>query len=71
MTAPTPERLSAAELIDLVLDEDSWTSWDVAPVRGVVSAAYAAELDAAMERAGPTRRCSPARAGCAGAGWRC
>ena len=34
MTAPTPQRLSATELIDLVLDEGSWRTWDVTPVRG-------------------------------------
>jgi acetyl-CoA carboxylase beta subunit/acetyl-CoA carboxylase alpha subunit len=50
--APTPARLSAAELIDLVLDEDSWRSWDVAPVRGDVAPAYAAELAAAQDRSG-------------------
>ena len=47
-----PARLSATELIDLVLDEGSWTSWDVTPVRGEVDTAYAAELDAAQERSG-------------------
>ena len=26
-------RLSAHDLIDLVLDDDSWTSWDTAPAR--------------------------------------
>jgi acyl-CoA carboxylase subunit beta len=46
------ERLSAAALIDLVLDEGSYTSWDVAPVRGEVSPEYAAELDAAAEKSG-------------------
>ena len=38
------DRLSATELIDLVLDEGSFTSWDVPPLRGPVSEAYAAEL---------------------------
>jgi acyl-CoA carboxylase subunit beta len=52
VTAPKPVRLSAAELIDLVLDEGSWTSWDVAPDRTGVSLAYAAELDAAQEASG-------------------
>lgn len=46
------DRLSATELIDLVLDEGSWTSWDTPPVRGPISAAYAAELRAAEERTG-------------------
>jgi acetyl-CoA carboxylase carboxyl transferase subunit beta len=52
VTDPSPARLSAAELIDLVLDEGSWRSWDTAPVRGAVDPAYAAELDAAQERSG-------------------
>ena len=34
------ERLSALELIDLVLDEGSWTSWDTPPERGPVSDAF-------------------------------
>lgn len=45
-------RLSAAELIDLVLDEGSWTSWDVAPDRTGVSPEYLAELVAAQEKSG-------------------
>ena len=45
-------RLSAAELIDLVLDEGSWTSWDTAPDRTGVSPEYAAELAAAQEKSG-------------------
>src|SRR5687768_16653910 len=45
-------RLSAHDLIDLVLDEGSWQSWDVAPERGEVSEAYAAELAAAAEKSG-------------------
>ena len=49
---PVGERLSATELIDLVLDHGSWTSWDVPPVRGVISEEYAAELAAASERTG-------------------
>ena len=52
MTTPTPSRLSAAELIDLVLDEGSWRSWDVAPDRTGVSPEYAAELAAAQEKSG-------------------
>ena len=47
-----PHRLSAAELIALVLDEGSWTSWDVPPVRGEISEEYAAELAAAAEKSG-------------------
>ena len=45
-------RLSAHDLIDLVPDEGSWQSWDVAPERGEVSEAYAAELAAAAEKSG-------------------
>jgi acetyl-CoA carboxylase beta subunit len=43
---PMAERLSALQLIDLVLDEGSWTSWDTPPERGPVSEAYADELAA-------------------------
>jgi len=49
---PRPTRLSAAELIDLVLDAGSWTSWDVPPVREGISEEYAAELAAAAEKSG-------------------
>jgi acetyl-CoA carboxylase beta subunit/acetyl-CoA carboxylase alpha subunit len=52
MSAPTPSRLSAAELIDLVLDEGSWSSWDVPPSYGDISDAYVAELAAAREKSG-------------------
>ena len=45
-------KLTAAQLIDLVLDDDSWTSWDVAPVRGDIPAEYAAELQAAAAKSG-------------------
>ena len=45
-------RLSARDLIDLVLDEGSWSSWDTAPTRDGVSEAYAAELAAAAEKSG-------------------
>ena len=45
-------RLSAHDLIDLILDEGSWTTWDVAPTRPGVSDAYAAELTAAAEKSG-------------------
>ena len=47
-----PARLSATELIDLVLDAGSWSSWDTPPERGPVSDAYAAELAAAQEKTG-------------------
>ena len=46
------ERLSAYDLIDLVLDDGSWSGWDVAPERGEVAEPYAAELAAAAERSG-------------------
>lgn len=46
------DRLSATELIDLVLDDGSFTSWDTPLVRGPVSEEYAAELAAAQERTG-------------------
>jgi acetyl-CoA carboxylase carboxyl transferase subunit beta len=52
MDAPTPARLSAAELIDLVLDDGSWTSWDTPPDRAGVSEEYAAALAAAAEKSG-------------------
>src|SRR6478752_6351794 len=52
MNAPKPSRLSAAELIDLVLDEGSWSSWDVPPSYGEISEAYAAELAAARDKSG-------------------
>lgn len=47
-----PRRLNSAELIALVLDEGSWTSWDVPPVRGDISEEYAAELAAAAAKSG-------------------
>ena len=46
------ERLTAADLIRLVLDEGSWSSWDVAPVRDGISDEYAAVLAAAAEKSG-------------------
>ena len=46
------ERLSAHDLIDLVLDEESWQGWDTPPERTGISEAYAAELAAAQERTG-------------------
>ena len=45
-------RLSARELIGLVLDEGSWTSWDTPPERVGISAEYAVELAAAAEKSG-------------------
>jgi acetyl-CoA carboxylase carboxyl transferase subunit beta len=49
---PNPQRLSATELIDMVLDEGSWSSWDTPPQRGEISEEYAAELAAAQEKSG-------------------
>jgi acetyl-CoA carboxylase beta subunit/acetyl-CoA carboxylase alpha subunit len=47
-----PARLSAHDLIDLVLDDGSWVSWDTRPTRHGVSDAYAAELADAEARSG-------------------
>ncbi|MFJ9387286.1 carboxyl transferase domain-containing protein [Nocardioides sp. NPDC101246] len=44
--------LTSAELIDLVLDPGTWTSWDTPPVHGELPEAYAADLVRARERAG-------------------
>ena len=49
---PSPRRLSARELIDLVLDEGSWISWDNAPSYGELSDSYAADLAAAAAKSG-------------------
>ncbi len=46
------ERLTSSQLVDLVLDEGSWTSWDTPPERDEVSDEYAAELAQAAERSG-------------------
>ncbi|HET8604233.1 MAG TPA: carboxyl transferase domain-containing protein [Marmoricola sp.] len=46
------DRLGARALIDLVLDEGSWVSWDRPPDRSGVDAEYAASLARAEERAG-------------------
>lgn len=46
------ERLNANQLIDLVLDEGSWESWDTTPHQGPVDEQYAAELTRAAERSG-------------------
>ena len=51
MTAATA-RLGARDLIRLVLDEGSWTSWDTPPDRTGVSEEYAAELAAEQARSG-------------------
>ncbi len=45
-------RLGARELIDLVLDEGSWTSWDTAPDHSGASEDYAASLARAAEKSG-------------------
>jgi acetyl-CoA carboxylase beta subunit len=45
-------RLSAFGLIDLVLDDGSWISWDEAPDRTGADEGYAEELAAATERSG-------------------
>jgi acetyl-CoA carboxylase carboxyl transferase subunit beta len=45
-------RLSATELIELVLDDGSFRSWDAPPVQPPVSHAYAAELAAARAASG-------------------
>lgn len=45
-------RLNATELLGLVLDEGSFTSWDSTPLDVHPSPAYAAELAAARERSG-------------------
>ncbi len=45
-------RLGARQLIDLVLDDGSWTSWDTPPVREDVDASYAADLERAAAKSG-------------------
>ena len=50
--ASRSNRPTARDLIALVLDADSWTSWDSPPVRAGLSEEYAAELIAAAERCG-------------------
>ncbi|MGH3351908.1 MAG: carboxyl transferase domain-containing protein [Nocardioides sp.] len=44
--------LTSAELIDLVLDPGTWSSWDTAPSYGEISETYAADLAKARSRAG-------------------
>src|SRR3954447_4837454 len=51
-TGGRPARVSAAELIDLVLDEGSWRSWDTPPVRAAATEEYAAQFAHAAERSG-------------------
>jgi acetyl-CoA carboxylase carboxyl transferase subunit beta len=45
-------RLTAAELIDLVIDTGSWESWDTPPEYGDIGADYRADLAAAREKSG-------------------
>jgi acetyl-CoA carboxylase carboxyl transferase subunit beta len=45
-------RLTSRDLIDLVLDDGSWSTWDTPPERGAVTEEYAAELAAAADTAG-------------------
>src|SRR4051812_41118123 len=44
--------MGARDLVDLVLDDGSWTSWDGPPDRTGVGEEYAAELAAAQDKAG-------------------
>ncbi len=44
--------MTARELIDLVLDDGSWHSWDVPPQRSGISDDYAASLARAAEKSG-------------------
>ena len=44
--------LTAHELIELVIDHDTWESWDTPPSYGPISEAYAADLATARERSG-------------------
>jgi len=46
------ERLSAPALIELVLDDGSFVSWDTAPERGPLSRGYDDALTAAQQRTG-------------------
>ncbi len=45
-------RLNSAQLVDLVLDDGSWSSWDTPPDRTGCTPEYLAELAAAAEKAG-------------------
>ncbi len=51
-TDTRPTRLGARALIDLVLDDGSWTSWDTPPDRTGLEEGYAASLARAAEKAG-------------------
>ncbi|GAB3652130.1 carboxyl transferase domain-containing protein [Nocardioides korecus] len=51
MTAPRP-RLGARDLIDLVLDDGSWTGWDETPSRDGAGEDYLDSLERAAEKAG-------------------
>ena len=53
-TAPDgrPRRLGGREMLELVLDDGTFASWDVAPVQPRASPAYAADLVRAAERSG-------------------
>jgi len=44
--------VTARELIDLVLDDGSWRSWDAPPDRTGISEEYAASLERAAEKSG-------------------
>ncbi|MET3962157.1 acetyl-CoA carboxylase alpha subunit [Marmoricola sp. OAE513] len=45
-------RLSARDLIGLVLDEGSWTTWDTPPEYGEINETYRADLASAREKSG-------------------
>ncbi|MFF0818585.1 carboxyl transferase domain-containing protein [Rhodococcus sp. NPDC003318] len=47
-----PARLSAHDVLDLVLDAESYRSWDTAPVEVDADAHYRADLDAARAKTG-------------------
>ncbi|AZI59610.1 acetyl-CoA carboxyl transferase [Nakamurella antarctica] len=47
-----PGRTSALELIDIVLDQGTYRSWDVAPVEVAMSPEYAASMVAARAKSG-------------------
>lgn len=49
---PHPSRLRADQLVDLVLDEDTYRSWDTEPEPVPMSQAYAADLASAREKTG-------------------
>ena len=64
-------RPNARDLIDLVLDADSWTSWDTPPVRTGISEEYAAELAAAAEKSGVDESVLTGEGSLRGGGSRC